>query len=388
MATPQSFQCYAQTDRNRRRAGFSCALLIRRARQRSLLIKEREYSRAGKKASSVGKNLQLLAKRDGGCVRILVVDDFVLLRRYVTSILQNEPGWHVVCEVSDGLEAVQKAEEMTPDLILLDIGLPKLNGIEAARQIRKLAPKSKILFLSEFGDLNVAREALNTGAAGYVVKSDAGSELLSAIKAVFQGKQFISSRLKGRISHDAEDPQVPETVRCHEVQFYSDDVVFLKTVTRFVGAALKAGNAAIVLATKPHRDSLLQGLKAQGVDVDAAIQQGAYVSLDAAGTLSTFMVNGWPDEIRFFESIGDVMQSASKAAKAEHPRVAFCGEGVALLWAEGKTGAAIRIEQLCNGLAETYQVDILCAYPFSLHIQEDEHAFGTICAEHSAVYSV
>ena len=261
-------------------------------------------------------------------MRILVVDDFVLLRRYVTSILQNEPGWHVVCEVSDGLEAVQKAEEMTPDLILLDIGLPKLNGIEADRQIRKLAPKSKILFLSEFGDLNVAREALNTGAAGYVVKSDAGSELLSAMEAVFQGQRFVSSTLKGRISADAEDPQAPdclghsevlasvsalprktETVRCHEAQFYSDDVVFLKTVTRFVGAALKAGNAAIVLATKPHRDSLLQGLKAQGVDVDAAIQQGAYVSLDAAGTLSTFMVNGWPDEIRFFESIGDVMQS-------------------------------------------------------------------------------
>ena len=128
-------------------------------------------------------------------------------------------------------------------------------------------------------------------------------------------------------------------------------------------------------------------MKAQGLDVEAAIQEGAYVSLDAADTLSTFMVNGWPDTNRFFESFRNLIQSASKAAKAEHPRVAICGEGVALLWAEGKTEAAIRLEQLGNILAGTDRVDILCAYPFSLHIQEDEHAFKTVCAEHSAVYS-
>ena len=123
------------------------------------------------------------------------------------------------------------------------------------------------------------------------------------------------------------------------------------------------------------------------MDVDAASQQCGYVSLDAADTLSTFMVNGWPDTNRFFESFRNLIQSASKAAKAEHPRVAICGEGVALLWAEGKTEAAIRLEQLGNILAGTDRVDILCAYPFSLHIQEDEHAFKTVCAEHSAVYS-
>jgi DNA-binding NarL/FixJ family response regulator len=126
-----------------------------------------------------------------------VVDDFAPWRRFAHSILQQEPEWHVVGEASDGLEAVQKAEELTPDLILLDIGLPKLSGIEAARQIRRVAPNSKILFLSEFDDLEIAREALNTGAVGYVVKSDAGDELLSAVEAVFQGKRFVSSRLKG-----------------------------------------------------------------------------------------------------------------------------------------------------------------------------------------------
>ena len=109
--------------------------------------------------------------------------------------------------------------------------------------------------------------------------------------------------------------------------------------------------------------------------------------MDAADTLSTFMVKGWPDADRFFEGFRNLINSASNAAKADHPRVAIFGEGVAILWAAGKRDAAIRLEQLGNILASTYKVDILCAYPFSLLIQEDEHSFRTICAEHSAAYS-
>jgi hypothetical protein len=124
------------------------------------------------------------------------------------------------------------------------------------------------------------------------------------------------------------------------------------------------------------------------VDVDGAIQQGTYISLDAAGTLSTIMVNGSPDPARFFEGVSGLIEAASKAAKLEHPRVAFCGERVGLLWAEDKTDAAIRLEQLCNDLAKTHEVDILCAYPLSsFHGAEDEHVFRNICSQHSDVYS-
>jgi DcmR-like sensory protein len=147
------------------------------------------------------------------------------------------------------------------------------------------------------------------------------------------------------------------------------------------------GNAAIVLASKPHRHMLIEELKAQGVAADVLIQQGSYVSLDAADTLSTFMVNDWPDAGRFFEAFKNLIESASKAATAERPRVAIFGESVALLWSEGKKEAAIRLEQLGNDLAKTRKVDILCAYPSRLHIREDKHFFGPICAEHSAVHS-
>lgn len=101
----------------------------------------------------------------------------------------------VICEVSNGLEAVQKAEELKPDLILLDIGLPGLNGIEAARQIRQLATQSKIIFVSQESSPEVVQEALSLGAWGYIVKPRAASELMAAVEAVLEGRRFVSSGL-------------------------------------------------------------------------------------------------------------------------------------------------------------------------------------------------
>ena len=126
-------------------------------------------------------------------VRILVVEDFRAFRSFLCSMFSKTPELQVICEVSDGLEAVRKAEELQPDLILLDIGLPGLNGIEAARQIRKLVPQSKILFVSQESSADVIEEALSLGAMGYVVKAHAGSELLVAMEAVREGWRFVSS---------------------------------------------------------------------------------------------------------------------------------------------------------------------------------------------------
>jgi len=102
-------------------------------------------------------------------IRILVVDDFDAWRGLVSSVVQKEPNWQVVGEAADGLQAVSKAEELKPDLIILDIGLPKLNGIEAVRRIRKVSPESKILILSQESSADVVQEALSSGALGYEV---------------------------------------------------------------------------------------------------------------------------------------------------------------------------------------------------------------------------
>jgi len=130
-------------------------------------------------------------------IRVIVVDDYEPWCRFVRLTLLVQEELQVIGQFTDGPEAIQKSEELQPDLILLDIGLPTLNGIEAARRIRKVSPNSKMLFVSENRSPDIAEEALSTGAAGYVVKSDAACELLPAIKAVLEGKRFISACLAG-----------------------------------------------------------------------------------------------------------------------------------------------------------------------------------------------
>ena len=126
-------------------------------------------------------------------IRILVVEDFAPFRQFIHSTLGERTDSQVICEAVDGLEAVQKAEELKPDLILLDIGLPTLNGIEAARQIRKLAPESKIIFLTQESSADVIQEAISLGAWGYVVKARAATDLLPAVEAVIREQYFVGS---------------------------------------------------------------------------------------------------------------------------------------------------------------------------------------------------
>jgi len=129
-------------------------------------------------------------------VRILVVGDFDPWRQHICSMLQTQPEMQVVGEASDGFEAVHITEELKPDLILLDIGLPKLNGIEAAKRLCHSVPGVKILFITHNNDAEMAREALSNGAQGYVLKTIAGRELLHAITACLRGEKFVSSGIE------------------------------------------------------------------------------------------------------------------------------------------------------------------------------------------------
>ena len=139
--------------------------------------------------------MQLGLPLERSLVRILLVDDYEPFRRFVRSTLRKRPSLQIIAEVSDGLEAIQQAEELKPDLILLDIGLPTLNGIEAAREIRKLAPESKIIFVTQESLADVVQEALSMGVLGYVLKAQAGTDLIAAVEAVIEGRQFLSSSL-------------------------------------------------------------------------------------------------------------------------------------------------------------------------------------------------
>jgi len=128
-------------------------------------------------------------------VRILIVDDFDLWKGFVIARLRERPDLTIVGFASDGLQAVQKAEELQPDLVLLDMMLPKLNGIEAAQHIRRMAPLAKILFVSSESDSESVQTAFQAGGSGYVSKMEAAAGLLAGIDAVLRGERFVSPGL-------------------------------------------------------------------------------------------------------------------------------------------------------------------------------------------------
>jgi DNA-binding NarL/FixJ family response regulator len=294
---------------------------------------------------------------------LLVVEDHAQFRHLICAELQRRAEFEIF-EAADGLAALQKVQELQPDLILLDINLPKLHGFEVARQIRSLAPRARLLFMSQESSADIVQKALSLGAHGYIQKLSAGTDLLSAIDAVLDGHRFVSRSVALTEPADAPAP------RRHEILFCADDAAVVDGFTRYVAAALKAADAAIVLVTESHRPHLLQALRTQGVDIDGAIERGTYRSFDADVA---------PDPVLFLEAINGV-RAAAKARKA-HPRVAFCGERAGRLWAAGRTAEAVQLEQLCSELA--HDVDILCAYP--VPYTNDDQALTRICAEHTTV---
>lgn len=318
-------------------------------------------------------------------LRILIVDDFEPWRRFVSSALQKVDS-QILLEVSDGLEAVYRAEDLRPDLILLDIGLPTLNGIKAARRIRDLSPNSKILFLSEEDSPEVAEAALEAGGAGYVVKSDAGRELLPAVKALSKGKRYIGARLAGQVFFAAPEDNPSEGQSFHELQIYSIDECFLDGFASFIAGGLNAGNAVVVLATEAHRQGLVQKLQTQGFDLDALIKGGSYISIDVWQTLSSFMFDDQPDPDQLGSMVSSLIEKVSKAPNGATRRVIACGECAPFLWTQGKLEAALRVEELWDAASHKYGLCTLCGYVSgNFQGQEDQRIFQRICSLHSPV---
>jgi DNA-binding NarL/FixJ family response regulator len=340
-----------------------------------------------------------------GSFKILVVEDFDRFREFVVLSLREKAEFQLIYEASDGLEAVQRAEELQPDLILLDIGLPHLSGIEAGRRIRKVSPNSKILFVSQELSADVVQEALHLGAHGYLLKSDAGVELLPAVDAVLHGRHYLSRRLRPHVISKTQDefradslrskehpsllPEEGKIAHVHKVAFHADDASLVDDFACFVETALKMANPVIVIATESHRTNLHQKLQARGRDIASAIQEGTYISLDVDEMLSEVMVNDWPDATRFLKLASNLILEAAKKAKGKHFRVAACGECSRSLIAQGKPEAAIQLEHLWDKMARSHYIDTLCGYLLQdFQAAESRPVFEKICVAHSAAYTL
>jgi DNA-binding NarL/FixJ family response regulator len=304
-------------------------------------------------------------------VNILFAEDFGAFREFASRELHQRPDFRVVT-VSDGLAAVHKAESLRPDLVLLDISLPKLNGLAAARHIRWLSPESRILFLSQESSPDIVHEALDIGSLGYIVKARAGY-LLPVVEAVLDGKPAAAS---GSAVGGAQHP----VHHGHLAHFCTDDTTSLEAAEHFLGAALTRHDAAIAVATRPHLQQLVERLRTRGNYLDQAIEQGSFICLDAVELASHMLTDG---VAAWRPSLVQTIESAAAATMRLQPRVAVVGECAAILWAAGHVDTAIALEQLGIEVANTRPVDIMCTYP--LLPVNHARGFETVCAHHGSI---
>jgi DNA-binding response OmpR family regulator len=322
---------------------------------------------------------------------MLVVDDHESFRKFVCQEFGKRPEFSVISEAADGEQAVQKAEALKPEIVLLDINLPGISGFEVARRIRRSCPNTKILFLSQESSAEIIGEALQLGAQGYVVKRRAGIDLVAAVDAILQGGQFVSegfgdhalalenSRIA--LSGSGVETFVGENdAGHHEVEFYSDEPALLKSLVGFVSKSLSAGHKTVILATQAHREALLHYLQGHQIEFASAVEEGRFLSLDASEALSDFMERSGPNRERFLTTFSKRFQTGAASGKGKGNKIAVFGEMVAVLCAEGKPLHALQLESFWNELLEKQAFILRCAYPGSLKL--DRNLYARICAEH------
>ena len=207
-------------------------------------------------------------------LRILVADDHEVVRRGVRVLLEVHPGWEICDEAVEGREAVEKAVRLRPDVVILDIGMPLLNGLEAARQIRKASPESEVLILTMHESEQVIREVLAAGARGYVLKTDAGRDLVNAVEALSRHKTFFSSTvaefvLQGYLDGRGEARETPAlTQREREIVQLLAEGKGNKDVANILGISVRTAET--------HRTNIMRKLACESFSdlVRFAIRNG------------------------------------------------------------------------------------------------------------------
>jgi DNA-binding NarL/FixJ family response regulator len=318
-------------------------------------------------------------------ISVLVIEDFEPVRNLICTKLKTDPRLEVVGQVSDGVEGVKKAQELQPHLILLDIGLPRLNGLEAARRICKVSPSSKIVFVTQESSTETIEEALRLGAKGYIVKTDVGRELLPGVAAVLDGRIFLSSHPAHSSGSIVGVVQPSRRSNPHVLAVYRDDAALVDGLVSSINRALYTGRAVISVVTESHRQSLLRILRASNIEVDADVEEGRLVFVDVAEACVTFAAGGQLDAK--LAVIRDLIGKAAAMAKAESPKVFICGECPSVLLAQGKVEDAIELERFWEDISKVDgEVVVHCAYR-SDHFEPRDagEIFESISAQHTAV---
>lgn len=200
-------------------------------------------------------------------VHILLADDHEVVRKGLRALLETQPGWKVIAEATDGREAVDKAQSMHPDVAIVDIGMPSLNGLEATRQIVKKVPRTRVLVLTMHDTNPLIQQVVKAGARGYVLKSDVASDLVSAVEALCRDQTFFTSKVsqiildryvsKSDVPENVADPDSPLTPREREVVQLLAEGKSSKEVAAVLGISVKTAET--------HRINLMRKLDCHSV---------------------------------------------------------------------------------------------------------------------------
>jgi DNA-binding NarL/FixJ family response regulator len=327
-------------------------------------------------------------------LRVLIVDDYEPVRKAIRSLLTQRPYWSVCGEAADGSEAVEKAKRLRPDVVLMDITMPHMDGVQATRIIRREVPEAEIILISQHDPSVVRRQAAEIGVLYFVTKSDLAQDLLSTIdKLVEHRKPEVMEDRRGRERDPAdqgflaslsvaEDPDLKPSVearmtremqnepwwglladaapRDHIVQLYQDEKFLGRAVCRFAVSAINHGEGVILVPTSAHWNALRPRLEAEGVDIEAAQACGQLTVVDADQLLPEFMRDATPDAPLFLGLAGEKVAQAHGGDR--FTRVRWWGEMVNVLWERGNVAASMGLEDLFHKLAHDREIAIFCSF--------------------------
>ena len=327
--------------------------------------------------------------------KVVLVEDHAPFRSLIRSLLEKQDDWELIGEAGDGLAGVHMCLELQPDLVLLDIGLPSLNGIQAARRIRRHIPACRIVFLTQVMSTQMVEEALGLGAVAYVIKAHTASDLVPAMIAARDGRYFVTADVdprkhtnNGKLAPDlsSSGKQTLQPAPCeaaHEMHVYPDHPSLESDLASFIKKSLKAGKSVLCLMAPRHRSGIMECLQAQGVDAQAAMAAGRFVPADVGELLPRFMIDGRVDRERLLAVATKLVESLKLNSGAG---ICSCGEVAPTLWAQGDGEAAVEVERIWNELGKRYAMDTYCTYVADEALcARDPHCYQQLCSVHSHV---
>ncbi|HXJ88420.1 MAG TPA: response regulator transcription factor [Candidatus Binatia bacterium] len=314
--------------------------------------------------------------------RVLLADDDLGVLERVAAMLHSR--FEVIDKVPDGSLAVEVATNLNPDIIILDVSMPVLNGMSAAREIRRRRLPAKIVFLSLYGDEDYIAEALSVGAQAYVTKARVASDLHVALDLVLRGRMFVSADRVMRKRNMAGKIEIPAwwpyPGHRHVACQYADGGFFFNEMALLVSSVLEAGDAATLIATEDHQHNISEHVKPHLLS--AAIAAGRYVTVDAKEILKGCTIGGRLDLGLWASKSRAAMYGTAKSLGSN---LFVFGEVAPQPWARGCFSDGLGLEQVVNDVALTDSVFLICAYPKLSEVGEQSEIVEAIWAEHSCV---